>query len=202
MQRLLWTIATFAIVWGWILSSSGTPLPSPQDWRDENIYQIITDRFFDGDPSNNTANPDSTFSPTSSGALHGGDFKGIQQKLDYIKSLGVTAIWISPIVRNTTGQYHGYAGWDFTIVDPHWGTFTDLTNMIAAAHARGIKVILDVVVNHGGDLVYSTSRSYSTTFRYPPSGYTMTFRSSSKQFKPPFNTNSVVPTISSIVHTN
>jgi hypothetical protein len=71
--------------------------PSPADWRDLNIYQILTDRFFDGDPANNTANPYGTFDPGSGGAIHGGDFKGIQQKLDYVKALGANAIWISPV---------------------------------------------------------------------------------------------------------
>src|SRR5439155_860491 len=84
-----------------------------------------------------------------SNPIHGGDFRGVQQKLDYVKALGATAIWISPVVRNTTGNYAGYSGWNFYALDPHWGTMDDLTNMISAAHARGIRVILDIVCNHG-----------------------------------------------------
>src|SRR5947208_15591131 len=87
--------------------------PSPQDWRDENIYQIFTDRFFDGDPSNNDleSGRGSPYAPTEPRGIHGGDFKGIQQKLDYIKSLGASAIGITPIPLNTVGDstYHAYA---------------------------------------------------------------------------------------------
>ncbi len=83
-------------------------------WQAQSIYQIITDRFYDGDPSNNNA--DGNFDPAghSGTSVHGGDFKGIEQKLDYIKALGATAIWISPVVLNARGEFHGYAGRIFT----------------------------------------------------------------------------------------
>src|SRR5580698_850940 len=96
---------------------AGLPLGAPaqaadnQFWQRQNIYQLITDRFYDGDPSNNNA--DGNYDPTG----HGGDFKGIEQKLDYIKALGATAIWISPVVLNARGEFHGYAGLDFYQVD-------------------------------------------------------------------------------------
>ncbi|HXX42804.1 MAG TPA: alpha-amylase family glycosyl hydrolase [Chthoniobacterales bacterium] len=167
-------------------------------WQSQNIYQIITDRFFDGDPSNNNA--DGTYDPAAGSSVHGGDFKGIQQKLDYIKSLGATAIWISPVVKNTAGQYHGYSGWDFYNVDPHWGTLTDLQNLVNAAHARGIQVIDDIVLNHGGDLIYSTDSGYPN-FLYPPAGYHMSFRGS-QQYPPPFDLNATNPTIESLFHNN
>src|SRR5262249_15632365 len=95
-------------------------------WQKQSIYQIITDRFFDGDSSNNNA--DGNYDPKghSGISVHGGDFKGIEEKLDYIKSLGATAIWISPVVLNARGEFHGYAGRDFYKVDPHWGTMADL----------------------------------------------------------------------------
>src|SRR6267142_3253644 len=123
-------------------------------WRAQSIYQIMTDRFFDGDASNNNA--DGNYNATSAQSVHGGDFKGVEQKLDYIKALGATAIWISPVVLNGHGQFHGYAGRDFYKVDPHWGTLADLQHMIQTAHAKGLLVINDIVVNHGGDLIYST----------------------------------------------
>ncbi len=106
-------------------------------WQAQNIYQIITDRFYDGDPSNDNA--DGNYDPAGhrGTSVHGGDFKGIEEKLDYIKSLGATAIWISPVVLNARGEFHGYAGLDFYKVDPHWGTLADLQHMIKAAHARG-----------------------------------------------------------------
>src|SRR5580658_793012 len=120
---------------------------SNEFWQGQSIYQIITDRFYDGDPSNDNA--DGNYNPQRSRGAHGGDFKGLEQKLDYIKALGATAIWISPIVRNARGEYHGYAAQDFYKVDPRWGSLGDLKHMIEAAHARGLLVIDDIVVNHG-----------------------------------------------------
>ena len=92
-------------------------------WQAQSIYQIFTDRFFDGDAANNNAS--GSFNAANGTSVHGGDFKGIEQKLDYIKALGATAIWISPVVSNSFGEYHGYAGADFYKVDPHWGTMSN-----------------------------------------------------------------------------
>jgi glycosidase len=153
-------------------------------WQAQSIYQIITDRFFDGDPSNNNA--EGNYRPRNSRGVHGGDFKGIEQKLDYIKALGATAIWISPIVLNGHGQFHGYAARDFYRVAPHWGSLVDLQHMIAAAHARSILVIDDIIVNHGDNLIYSTDNGYPT-FRAPPAGYTLKYRSNSRTYAPPFD---------------
>jgi alpha-amylase len=173
---------------------------SNEFWQAQSIYQIITDRFFDGDSSNN--NLDGNYNPASSSgsSVHGGDFKGIEKKLDYIKSLGATAIWISPVVVNVNGEFHGYAGRDFYNVDPHWGTLGDLQHMIQAAHARGLLVIDDIIVNHGGDLVYSTDSGYST-FVAPPGGYNLRYRNS-KQFAFPFNTNAANPFLTNLFHNN
>ena len=153
-------------------------------WQAQNIYQIVTDRFFDGDPSNNNA--DGNYSPTGLRSVHGGDFRGVEQKLDYIKALGATAIWISPIVLNANGEFHGYAARDFYQVDPHWGTLADLQHFVRSAHARGLLVIDDIVVNHGGDLIYSTDSGYGN-FVSPPAGYTLKYRSSSRTFAAPFD---------------
>ena len=141
---------------------------TPEYWQRQSIYQVITDRFFDGDPSNNNA--DGNYNPSGRRSVHGGDFKGLEQKLDYIKSLGATAIWISPVVLNARGEFHGYAGRDFYKVDPHWGSLADLQHLIQTAHARGLLVIDDIIVNHGGDLIYSTNSGYRK-FLYPPTGY-------------------------------
>src|SRR5215510_9819830 len=119
---------------------------SNEFWQAQSIYQIVTDRFFDGDSSNNIA--DGNYNPSGTGSVHGGDFRGVEQKLDYIKALGATAIWISPVVLNANGEFHGYAGRDFYSVAPHWGTMADLQHLIQAAHARGLLVIDDIVVNH------------------------------------------------------
>ena len=145
---------------------------SPSDWRDESIYFIFTDRFNDGDPSNNNANPQSAFNATDSRRIHGGDFRGIQQKLDYMKALGATAIWITPIPQNVGGSgYHGYGADNFYQLQPNWGTMADLSNMVASAHQKGIRVVLDVVCNHQGNRIDSANSAWSTTFSaagYPP----------------------------------
>src|SRR5947209_1305320 len=136
------------------------------DFKREVIYQIITDRFFDGSTANN--NPpqsaglyDST--KTNWRVYWGGDLAGIQQKMSYLAGLGVTAVWISPPVDNLntnipdgqgnpTASYHGYQGRDFKRVEEHFGnasnTWTDFDNLVTAAHSNGIKVIIDFAPNH------------------------------------------------------
>jgi len=170
-------------------------------WQAQSIYQIITDRFYDGDPSNDNA--DGNYDPAGhrGTSVHGGDFKGIEEKLDYIKSLGATAIWISPVVLNERGEFHGYAGVDFYKVDPHWGTLADLQHMIKAAHARGILVIDDIVVNHGGNLVDSADPGYPA-FKYPPDGYNLQFRNPANQYPPPFDLNAINPSLTNLFHNN
>ncbi len=153
-------------------------------WQAQSIYQIVTDRFFDGDSSNNNA--DGNYFPTRLRSVHGGDFKGVEDKLDYTKALGATAIWISPVVLNANGEFHGYAARDFYHVDPHWGSLADLQHFVQAAHARGLLVIDDIVVNHGGDLIYSTDPGYGK-FVHPPAGYTLKYRRASKTFAAPFD---------------
>lgn len=187
------------------LPAPAASFPSPADWRDENIYFIFTDRFADGDPSNNNAESatGAPYAPTNSRGINGGDFKGIEQKVDYIRSLGATAIWITPIPRNVGGSaYHGYGARDFYQLAPHLGTLTDLSNMVAACHSRSIKVILDVVVNHSGDMINSSGSGYPN-FKYPPSGYVMKYNNSTIQHAAPFHTNNVIPAaFTSLFHTN
>ena len=138
-----------------------------------------------GHPSNNNA--DGNYSPSGTTSVHGGDFKGLEQKLDYIKALGATAIWISPVVVNGHGQFHGYAGRDFYNVDPHWGSLADLQHLIQTAHAKGLLVIDDIVCNHGDTLIYSTDSGYPNWLA-PPAGYTLKYYSSALTFAPPFDT--------------
>lgn len=111
------------------------------------IYFLMTDRFNNGDPTN-----DWNVRPADPQAYHGGDFKGVIDKLDYIKDLGFTAIWISPVVQNQIGGYHGYWATDFYKTNEHFGSLTELRNLVDQAHAKGIKVIIDLVVNHTGQL--------------------------------------------------
>jgi alpha-amylase len=124
------------------------------DWRDEVIYQIVIDRFEDGDPSNNY-----NVDYRRETAYHGGDWQGVIDRLPYLDTLGVTALWISPVVRNVEmdagfASYHGYWTQDFTRVNPHFGDLSKLQALVKACHRRGIKVILDVVTNHVGQLFY------------------------------------------------
>ncbi|MBO4441740.1 alpha-glucosidase C-terminal domain-containing protein [bacterium] len=124
------------------------------DWRDEVIYQLITDRFADGDVNNNH-----NVNKKSLTSWNGGDFQGIMDKVDYLKELGVTAVWISPIVKNVDSDagiagYHGYWTQDFKGVNPHFGDLAKLREMIQYLHKHDIKVILDIVANHVGQLFY------------------------------------------------
>jgi alpha-amylase len=177
-------LITFLLVTFGVLAANVQAQTTNVFWQQQNIYQLITDRFFDGDPSNNNA--DGNYSATGTTSVHGGDFKGIEQKLDYIKALGATALWISPVVLNGHGQFHGYAGRDFYKVDPHWGSLADLQHFTAAAHARGLLVIDDIICNHGDDLIYSTDSGYAA-YLAPPAGYTLKYRSSSLTYAPPFD---------------
>ena len=130
------------------------------DFRKETIYFLLTSRFYDGDNSNNRPNEWCSYLPGINNpnitdpqdVTWRGDFKGLIEKLGYIKDLGFTAIWINPVVQGRSPlDYHGYHAWDFTKVDTRLESpgagFKDL---IEAAHAKGIKVILDIVTNHSG----------------------------------------------------
>ncbi|WDZ55878.1 alpha-amylase family glycosyl hydrolase [Paenibacillus polymyxa] len=124
------------------------------DFREDTIYFVITSRFYDGEPSNNVhAWDDGKARNPDSDPAWRGDFKGLIQKLDYIKALGFSAIWITPVVQNASGyDYHGYHAINFAKVDPRYesagASYQDLIN---AAHAKGLKVIQDIVVNHTGN---------------------------------------------------
>jgi glycosidase len=125
-----------------------------EDWRDEVIYQLLTDRFANGDPRN-----DWRVDPSGMARYHGGDYLGVVAKLDYLSELGVTTIWISPIVLNVdtdagVDAYHGYWAVDLTRLNPHFGDLGALREMVRACHERGIKVVLDIVTNHLGQVFY------------------------------------------------
>ncbi|OMD36491.1 alpha-amylase family glycosyl hydrolase [Paenibacillus odorifer] len=124
------------------------------DFREDTIYFVITSRFYDGDPSNNVHSwEDAKAGNPDSDPAWRGDFKGLIQKLDYIKALGFSAIWITPVVQNVSGyDYHGYHAINFSKVDPRYESAgASYQELINAAHAKGIKVIQDVVVNHTGN---------------------------------------------------
>ena len=131
------------------------------DFRDETIYFAMTTRFYDGDPTNNVCGWDHQSVQIANGDPDWrGDFKGLIDRLDYIKALGFTAIWITPVVQNCSGtDFHGYHAMDMSKVDlryesrTKWGASEDVTfqSLIDAAHAKGMKIILDIVLNHTGN---------------------------------------------------
>lgn len=124
------------------------------DWRDEVIYQVLVDRFANGDVNN-----DYQVRPGALARFQGGDWRGLTDHLDYVKDLGVTTLWISPIVKNVetdadVDSYHGYWAQDLTQVNPHFGDISDLRRLTARAHDLGLKVVLDIVTNHMGQVFY------------------------------------------------
>ena len=135
--------------------------------QDEIIYFLLPDRFENGDKSNDRGGLKGDrlhtgFDPSSKAFYNGGDFKGVMQHLDYIQSLGATAVWLAPVFKNKAVQgdkgnessgYHGYWITDFTHVDPHFGTDADFKKLVDAVHARGMKFYMDIVVNHTADVI-------------------------------------------------
>ncbi|MEL6363179.1 MAG: alpha-amylase family glycosyl hydrolase, partial [Pseudomonadota bacterium] len=156
--------------------------------EDEIIYFVLPDRFENGDPSNDRGGIDGDrlrhgFDPTNNGFYQGGDLKGLTDRLDYIQGLGATAIWLSPIFENKAVQgpsgsesagYHGYWITDFLNVDPHLGTRADFKAFVDAAHARGMKVYMDIITNHSADVIKyeechgpNAPEEYRSTFNCP-----------------------------------
>jgi len=149
----------------------------------EIVYFLLPDRFNDGDPSNNRggaesdAPDDNGFDPANPDFFHGGDLQGITAKLDYLRDLGVTSIWMAPIFRNRAVQkygegvrskagYHGYWILDFTDVDPHFGSKSDLQHLITDAKQHGIGTILDVVVNHTADVIQPKNGVHAYQYKF------------------------------------
>lgn len=146
------------------------------DWDEAVIYFAVTDRFFDGNTSNNDAYGVKDYNTGDKGgsSYHGGDFAGLTQKLDYLKDLGVNTIWITPIVENITSDqhdadtdtatygYHGYWASNFTKLNKHLGTEEEFAALIEAAHSRGMKLMVDVVLNHAG---YGTENYFNNILK-------------------------------------
>lgn len=146
------------------------------DWDEAVVYFMMTDRFFDGNESNNTASGTDTYGDNP-GLYHGGDFAGVTAKLDYLQDLGVNTIWLTPIVKNIAGvtvtdegsedvpynaAYHGYWASDFTKLNPTMGTTEEFETMISEAHKRGMRIMVDIVVNHAG---YGTESTFAGMLR-------------------------------------
>jgi glycosidase len=116
------------------------------------MYLIMTDRFADGDTSNDHPAGTRDNDPSAPRGWHGGDLRGIEQHLDYLQQLGVTTVWTTPVYDNTPSPqaYHGYSATDMYAIDPHFGTLIDYQHLAAAVHQRGMKIVLDTVPNHVG----------------------------------------------------
>jgi glycosidase len=119
--------------------------------RNDVIYLIMPDRFADGDPSNDQpSGSNGVYDRSKQMAYHGGDLRGIRQHLDYLRDLGVTTLWLTPVWKNTDSDYHGYHVVDFYALDDHMGSMQEYQALVADAHRLGMKVLIDYVVNHTG----------------------------------------------------
>ncbi len=158
MRKITRLLLSGLVMLGALGAQAQTFVGARDDFRDETIYFAMTTRFYDGDPTNNVLSWDKQDVQVSKNDPDWrGDFKGLIDKLDYIKALGFTAIWITPIVQNASGEdYHGYHAMDFTSVDlryesrKEWGAEKDVKfqDLIDAAHAKGMKIVLDIVLQH------------------------------------------------------
>ena len=163
-------------------------LAQPADYRqrapsEEVVYFVLPDRFANGDPSNDRGGLKGDrlttgFDPAAKGFFHGGDLKGLKDKLPYLKDLGVTAIWFAPIFQNKPVQgpkgdesagYHGYWVTDFTRPDAHFGTRAEFKAFVDAAHGMGMKVYMDIITNHTADVIRYKDGDYTYRSRgdYP-----------------------------------
>ena len=171
-RPLLRSILLAATALGLAPAALAQTAAAPTDFRartpeQEVIYFVLPDRFDNGDPGNDRGGLKGDrlatgFDPTAKGFYHGGDLKGLTRRLDYIQGMGITAIWFAPVFKNKVVQgpkgdesagYHGYWVTDFTTIDPHFGTEAEFKAFVDAAHARGIKVYMDIIVNHTADVI-------------------------------------------------
>lgn len=150
--------------WSFDLPAAGRFHPSPADWRDQVLYFLLVDRFSDERTNRpkldraqlGTARPEGwqwdAWRRSGGERWQGGTLRGVQKRLDYLEELGITALWLSPVFkqRGHLDTYHGYGIQDFLDVDPHLGNRADLVALVDACHARNIRVILDVIINHTG----------------------------------------------------
>ncbi|MGI8912444.1 MAG: alpha-amylase family glycosyl hydrolase [Chloroflexota bacterium] len=172
------------------LRPRGAVYPSPADWRDQVVYFLLPDRLSDGGEGDRTrfdrADParfqiaDHRAWMAAGTRFQGGTLQGVAQKLDYLRELGITTLWVGPVWRQRPDlqTYHGYGIQDFLDVDPRFGTRQDLRDLVDAAHGRGMYVLLDVVINHSGNNWFYSQDSgaaeqvpYCFAPRYPLGGW-------------------------------
>lgn len=169
---------------------AATATPSPSEWADQVLYFLLVDRFSDGNEDGAEDGSTPLYSAADNGnavrteadaarwrdaglGFVGGTLAGVRSKLGYLSRLGVTALWISPVLKQTgTSSYHGYATQNFLAVEPRFGTVDDLRALVDDAHAAGLRVILDVVVNHAGDVFgYDPPDPYWDGRTHPVAGW-------------------------------
>ena len=164
---MVWKVLASALAATLLVSSAAAASYRDRLPQDEIIYFLLPDRFENGDTTNDRGGLtgdrlNTGYDPTDAGFYHGGDLKGLTARLDYIQGLGATAIWVGPIFRNKPVQgpqgqesagYHGYWITDFTHVDPHFGSDADFKALVDAAHRRGLKVYMDIVVHPTTDVI-------------------------------------------------
>ena len=174
MKRLLLVLIPLVLIVPTTVAHSSAESAAPI------TYFVMVDRFDNGNPQNDRGGMvgDSSvtgFDPSNPGFFHGGDLAGLKSRLDYIASLGFTAIWITPVARQVplspsgeSAAYHGYWGAGFDQVDPRFGTMEEMKDFVSTAHSKGLKVFLDVVVNHTGDLIsYKEGGAFRSLADYP-----------------------------------
>ena len=156
-----------------LLERAETDAPAPFDWHNATVYFVLTDRFENGDPSNDQSYGRHKDGMEEIGTFHGGDLRGLTRKLDYLQQLGVNALWISAPFEQIHGwvgggtkgdfphyAYHGYYTQDWTTLDANMGSEADLRALIDGAHQRGIRILFDVVMNHTGYATLADMQEY------------------------------------------
>lgn len=156
-----------------LLERAETDAPAPFDWHNATVYFVLTDRFENGDPSNDQSYGRHKDGMEEIGTFHGGDLRGLTHKLDYLQQLGVNALWISAPFEQIHGwvgggtkgdfphyAYHGYYTQDWTTLDANMGNEADLRALIDGAHRRGIRILFDVVMNHTGYATLADMQEY------------------------------------------
>jgi glycosidase len=183
-------------LWFFIVAILAPTMAAAEDYRarlpeDEIVYFLLPDRFENGAAANDKGNLKGDrlgtgYDPTSKGFYHGGDLKGLIKRLDYIQGLGATAVWLAPVFKNKPVQgapgeesaaYHGYWITDFTTIDPHLGSEADFKALVDAAHARGMKVYMDIITNHTADVIAyrecpASACPYRSRADFPEMAYT------------------------------
>lgn len=156
-----------------LLERAETDAPAPFDWHNATVYFVLTDRFENGDPSNDQSYGRHKDGMAEIGTFHGGDLRGLTNKLDYLQQLGVNALWISAPFEQIHGwvgggtkgdfphyAYHGYYTQDWTNLDANMGSEADLRTLVDSAHQRGIRILFDVVMNHTGYATLADMQEY------------------------------------------